>query len=864
MSPCRLALILCLSVLFVPTALSQTNAGFAATKSFFVGGTPASSAVADLNRDGIPDVVVADSFEPTGGIAGVAVLLGAGNGNFLPVAHYATNEYAQFVCIADLNGDGNPDILVASYENDIVKPVGEIEVLMGKGDGTFVAAVDYVIPGAYPRAIYTGDFNGDGHVDLAVAVTTTSSNITLGLAIYLNKGDGTFRSGQRTPNLVPFGTADFNRDGKLDLIVGNSSGQDTNSVSILYGAGNGTFIHAGPVFNPSGPVVVIDVAIADFNEDGYPDAAVTTDRMNILLSHPDGSFTPVSPSPSIDGGSSVVAGDFNRDGHMDLAVLTGFPQAQVNVLSGRGDGTFSYRSIYGSDGANGYGPGGIGVADLNHDGYLDLITTNSSGTFSPMFGKPGGTFNAELSTGPGWNNAVSTVSGDFNSDGIPDVAVLYAGGLDQPRGTVSLFQGQGNAHFKPLVTHYQTATTGTAVAVGDINGDGKLDLVVYGRSPSIGSTFGLLLGNGNGTFQPVRPLHLQSTACCGEQLFLADINNDGKLDIVTYDGVSLGKGDGTFQPFIPLPTDGIFATHFAIGDFNDDGKFDIAFITDDEFAEILIFHGDGKGAFNSSPSFSVTLPYGDAFNTFLRVGHFTTNGALGVVAGIREEDGPTGAIHLGEISILGGKGDGTLLQPVTYQLKQDLQEIAVGDFNGDGLDDVAALNSGAISVTPPSNYSLLSLFTSAGDGTLRPKGDFGAGGIGVYVFNPSLSIADFNGDGANDIVGVDGAGVGLLLNSAGSTVSLTVSPNSVPKGQPVSLKAKVAPSLYFSGSVSTGAHVTFYDGTHKLGSSNVVSGVATLSLSSLSVGSHTLTAVYSGNSYHAPRQSDPVTEVVHP
>ena len=136
---------------------------------------------------------------------------------------------------------------------------------------------------------------------------------------------------------------------------------------------NRTDPSAKPVFTPPGPVVVVDVAIADFNEDGYPDAAVTTDRMNILLSHPDGSFTLASPSPSIDGGSSVAAGDFNHDGHMDLAVLAGFPQAQVNVLLGHGDGTFSYRSIYGSDGANGYGPGGIGVADLNHDGYLDLI-----------------------------------------------------------------------------------------------------------------------------------------------------------------------------------------------------------------------------------------------------------------------------------------------------------------------------------------------------------------------------------------------------------------------------------------------------------------------------------------------------------
>jgi hypothetical protein len=871
MQRCRVSFVLCPSLLLTAAAFAQTNTGFVATKSISVGGTPSASAVADFNHDGIPDVAVADGLIVTGTSAsgyqytngGVSVVLGAGNGNFHPVVHYPTIGVAQFVCAADVNGDGNPDLIVASFVNDTSTPVGQVEVLINKGNGTFAAPVVYTIPGAYPRAIYPGDFNGDGHIDLAVAVTTTATNISEGLAIYMNKGDGTFRLGQQSTNLYPFGTADFNRDGKLDLIVGNFTGQFSHSVSVLFGAGNGTFPRSGPVFTLASPISIVDVAIADFNEDGYPDVAVANGGATVLLGSADGTLRQAPRSPTLDNGVSVVAGDFNHDGHVDLAFLTGFEQTEVDVLLGHGDGTFAYRTIYGSDGANGYGPGGIRAADLNKDGYLDLVTINSSGTVSPIYGKPGGTFNAETNTPPGWNNAVSTATGDFNGDGVPDVAVLYASGIDKPRATVSIYAGRRDGQFKPLVTHYQTATTGTALAAGDINRDGKLDLILFGQSASIGSTYGLLLGKGDGTFAPVRSLNLQPTSCCGDQIFLADVNNDHKLDIVSSDGVSLGNGDGTFRPFVPFATGFIFATHFTLGDFNGDGNLDLAFISDDDLAVITIYPGDGKGNFSSTPSFSATLPYGDPFHTYIAVGHFTPNGALGIVAGTAEQDSSAGQFSYGAISLLAGKGDGTLSQPVTYQLAQDLEAFGIADFNGDGLDDVAVLNSGSSDTTGQGNYSLVSLFTSAGDGTLRARNDFGAGGLGVFAFRPNLSIADFNGDGAKDIASVDGAGVGLLLNSAGTMVELTTSPNPAAVGQAVTLHAQVTPSFRFSGSVGAGGSVTFYDGLHPLGTSGIVNGIAALTLSGLSPGSHKVTAVYSGNTSFAPHRSNAVTEVVH-
>lgn len=874
------------------SATAQTNKGFVAATPIPIGGTPQASAVADLNHDGIPDIVVADGASSSGAIQGVAVLLGNEGGTYRAPVYYATSGAPSFVCLADVNGDGKPDIITASAGATGVATDGLVNVLLGNGDGTFKPAVKYTVPGSIAQYVYPGDFNGDGHIDLAVATQTIGNNGSQGLAILMNNGDGTFRLGQRTANVYPYGVADFNRDGKLDLVVGDFSGYFLKSLSIFYGNGNGTFTHSGPAYPISfAGFPTADVTIQDFNEDGYPDLAVVVNstQLTVLLTNPDGSFTR-APSPAgTDGGSSITSGDFNHDGHMDVAIVTGEEESQIDVLLGHGDGTFSYRAIYGTDGAFGYGHGGITAADLNKDGYLDLVTVNNTGTVSPLYGKRGGTFNAEVSTGPGWMDSDATVVGDFNRDGLPDVAVLYSTSQYKGNSTVSVYEGTGNGHFKAAVVHYNTGTTGGAFAAGDINGDGKLDLVVAGSNTYGVPPFSVLLGNGDGTFKPARLLGSQVCALRQNQIALADINHDGKLDLVTGNGVSFGKGDGTFGPcvpFFPSGEDYFGENYFALGDFNNDGKLDLAFVSGPSGDVTVEIHlGDGNGKFNPKASFSTVLPYqADSYNTFISVGHFTSNGALGIVAGAETVDERVGpgefqGENRGAMSILGGNGDGTLSDPVTFQLKQNLLGLAVADFNGDGLDDVAALNSGSIDDTVPvfiGQHSYLSLFTSTGTGSSKPEIDFGAGEIGLLTNNAQqiMSVADFNGDGAPDIAGLDINGLGLLLNSRGVGVSLTASPNPVPEGKNVTLTATVGASFAFAGNVSSDAAVIFYDGSTRLGSADVYDGVATITIitekaaspgegAGLGVGTHDITAVYSGNSNLESRRSNLVKEVVY-
>jgi FG-GAP-like repeat len=322
-------------------------------------------------------------------------------------------------------------------------------VLLGNGDGTFRSAVKYAMPGDWVGAVYPGDFNGDGRPDLAVATSTVINNVySTGLAILMNKGDGTLRLGQKTANVSPLGTADFNHDGNLDLAVSNQL-ISSLSLSVLYGSGNGTFTQSGPAVSiPSG---TSSVTIQDFNEDGYPDIALTYNNYDVtlmgslavFLSKPEGGFLPPIETRQLDTAPvSICSGDFNHDGHVDVAVVT----SEIDVLFGHGDGTFSYRSVYGTDGPSSIAPN---AADLNGDGYLDLVTINSGGTVSPLFGKPGGTFNAEvyypLAPFAGYG---ATLTADFNRDGIADVAVLnYA--------NVSVLMGQANGHLKPTGALYK-------------------------------------------------------------------------------------------------------------------------------------------------------------------------------------------------------------------------------------------------------------------------------------------------------------------------------------------------------------------------------------------------------------------------
>ena len=334
---------------------------------------------------------------------------------------YPVGMEPQVVIAADFNHDGNLDLASADFTSL------DVSILLGKGDGTFRRAHQFSTT-LGPSALAVGDFNGDGKPDIAVAEYGLSSSE---VAIFLGKGDGTFVAGPVYSAVsLPYDitVADFDGDGHLDLAVANNG---TNTVSVMLGNGDGTFRKPRAYHAPL-PERVLAV---DLNADGHPDLAVlaycgrnpktcASGAVELLLNNGDGTFEkPVYFGVKGVGPDGIAAADLNHDGKADLVVANNnFQQAStLSVLLGRGDGTFKPTVNY----PVGAGPAGIAIADFNGDGKVDIVVANTgSATVSLLYGKGDGTFKpAEDLQFPNNSLPISVAAADFNGDGAPDLAV---------------------------------------------------------------------------------------------------------------------------------------------------------------------------------------------------------------------------------------------------------------------------------------------------------------------------------------------------------------------------------------------------------------------------------------------------------
>ncbi len=502
------------------------------------------------------------------------------------------------------------------------------------------------------------------------------------------------------------------------------------------------------------------------------------------------------------GASWVAVGDLNGDGYPDVVVEDEF-NGVLAVLLGKGDGTLQSPVTYSSGGIS------VFIADLNGDHKPDLIAATGSSVMVYV-GNGDGTFQPAVTYGSGgfpWNSAVQPqiVVGDLNGDGKPDLVVSNEcdkNGSTCASGTVGILLGNGDGTFRPVVSYNTGGAVAGGVVVADFNHDGKTDLAISNCADTVSDcgtangSVGVLLGNGDGTFQSAIVYGAGSPGLFASALAEADLNRDGKADLVIANpggndgngegsaGVLLGNGDGTFQPVVTYDSGGDDANSIEIVDLNSDGIPDLVL-----------------------------------------------------------------ADYSGTVGILLGKGDGTF-GPVESLFAGGFNHTVaalVSDINGDGIPDIVALTWGPTEV-------LLGL----GDGTFQGALSF-TSGAGAYVGNnPTFAIADLNGDSRPDVLTVSGSKLGVLIGNAGYGVATTIrvssSLNPSNYGQSVTFTAVVT-----SVSGTPTGTVVFYDGTNPLGSETLVGGSASLSTATLSSGSHAITASYPGSGDFAP-SSSPILE----
>ncbi|HEX5731981.1 MAG TPA: alpha/beta fold hydrolase [Blastocatellia bacterium] len=318
-------------------------------------------------------------------------------------------------------------------------------------------------------------------------------------------------------NPISVAVGDFNNDGNLDLAVAKIS---SNSVSILLGTGTGSFGAKTDFVTGNFP---FSVAVGDFNNDGNLDLAVANFNdatVSILLGTGTGSFGAKTDFVTGNGPSSVAVGDFNGDSKLDLATANRNSNS-VSILLGTGTGSFGAKTDFFTSN----GPNSVAVSDFNGDSKLDLAVANlGSNSVSILLGTGTGSFGAKTDffTGSGQS---SVAVGDFNGDSKLDLAVTTSAGGGA--GTVSILLGIGMGSFGTK-TDFFTGNAPTSVAVGDFNGDSKLDLAV--SAGLLINTVSILLGTGTGSFGAKTDFVASNGTF---SVAVSDFNGDGKLDLAT-------------------------------------------------------------------------------------------------------------------------------------------------------------------------------------------------------------------------------------------------------------------------------------------------------------------------------------------
>jgi len=817
------------------------------------GSFPNSVAIADVNGDGKLDVVVANSCSSGGycsAVGEVAILLGNGDGTFQAARTYNTGGFSsEYVLVADVNGDGKLDLLVVNLCNspcdDIGPPEGSVGVLLGNGDGTFKAAVTYDSGGYFAFGLAVADLNGDGRPDLVVANFCNVSSCFVNpyplpegaIGVLVGKGDGTFQpvvaydpGGQGTKSVA---IADVNRDGKADLLSANCGpeacgpGRAGGTVGILLGNGDGTFQAAASYSAGNSPD---SIASADMNGDGRPD---------------------------------VVVGNWGTSNG-------GSNNGAVTTLVGNGDGTFQPATSFPSGGAE---VPSISIADVNSDGMLDVVAANVDDIMTGAIGvvsvllngtglsqAPTTTSVTSLLNPSTYGQAVTFTAKVTSSSGTPTgTAILYNGTTSVGSGTLingsasivvsSLAVGshsmtaayQGNASFAgstsaPLAQTVKVATTTTSLT-SSLNPAGTNQSVTF--TATVASEFGgaatgpVVFSSGSQT--------LGTASLSGNIASLTtSFSTSGTYSISAKyngDGNNSGSTSSALSEVVKTATTTMLASS----------------LNPSVVGQAVTFRATVSSTAGTPPNGeAITFKDGSAV-----LGTATLSGGL---ASLMTSSLPAGiftitANYPGDRNFAASTSPG-LRQMVNSTTKSATATTLVSSLNpsiyGQKVTWTATVTTSG-SVPPTGNVNFKWNGNSIGSATLNASGVATLTGSNLSADAYPLT-AVYKGDTSN--LGSMSAVVSQVITQATSYATLTSSPNPSTSGQPVTFTAMIK-----SSTVTPTGPVTFAVGTTVLGTAQLSGGKAVFTTSTLAVGSTKVTATYHGNSNIA-KSSASVTHTV--
>ena len=777
---------------------------------FLTASDPEAVAIGDVNGDGLNDVVMTTSYYDYGDPESdykMHVFLQNRFGQLDPPIKYPTNSSytnrSKSIDIGDVNHDGKADVVVGNCGSNI-------QVFLQNASGGLDPGVSY--PTVDSCSTKIADLNNDGLLDVVgigwgtntASVFLQNTNGTLNPPITYNVAHGGYDE-------VDIG--DVNNDGLTDIVVMSGQGQSPN-IGVLLQQADGTF--SAPVYyNLGGNELTRGVAIGDVNGDGLQDIVVTyggnppDSKIGIFLQNTGGTLSPAISFESYGVPGPVVIADVNGDGKKDIIVAHGGYHLLGVYLQGT-NGTLMPEELYSMADASMYSPQCLAVGDISGDGSNDIVMADGYNGLAVLYSRGGPaipdisvaptsvdfgsvfsggsslycitiynrgtgalTINAIGITGPDaiefsqtndcstlGPGSICTVTAVFNAATEGEkhaIMTITSNDPDTPVVQVTFFAYTGQPLFYPYV-NFPVGSWPEAVAIGDVNGDGRNDVVMTTSSyndPENDYKIHLFLQNQFGQLDPpIKYPTNSSFTNSSKSIDIGDVNHDGRADVVVGNcgsniQVFLQNGSGGLDPGVSYPI--VNSCSIKIGDLNNDGLLDVVGIAWDADTA-SVFLQNTNGTLNPPITYSVTHGGFDEVD----VGDVNNDGLTDIIV-------MSGSGLFPNIGVLFQQPDGPFSAPVYYDLggNELTHGVAVGDISGDNLQDIVVTYGG-------NRFdSKIGVFLQSMTGTLQPAVSYDS-----YDIPEPVVIADVNGDGKKDIIVAHGGwyALGVYLQKSNGMI----------------------------------------------------------------------------------------------